>query len=93
MEPIRPPVPSVAPPSASTPTAEDGSRIDLLIVFSPAARVRHGGLRSLWALIDLLGIETNQPYADSAVVPRVHLAHAAELRYVERGRDRLTVLT
>ena len=61
-------------------------------MFTPEARLRHGGLRAIWVLIDLLLIETNQAYADSAVIQRVHLAHAAELSYVERGRVQDTIL-
>ena len=93
VEPIRPPAPAaVRPPTAAAPPAEDGSRIDILVVYTPKAKADHGGVRALWALIDLLVTETNQAYADSAVIQRVHLAHAAEVRYVERGRDDLTIL-
>ena len=82
VEPIRPPVRSLQPSAAARP-AEDGSRIDVLVVFTRKARDAAGGLRAMWAEIDLLVAETNQAYADSAVVQRVHLAHAAEVRYVE----------
>ena len=93
VEPIRPPARSaVRPSAAAAPPAEDGSRIDILVVYTPAARVKYGGVRALWALFDLAITETNQAYADSAVIQRVHLAHAAEVSYVEGASSPATIL-
>ena len=91
-EPIRPPAPAAVRTPLAAPPVEDGSRIDILVVYTPKAKADHGGVRALWAQIDLLVAQTNQTYADSAVIQRVHLAHAAEASYVERGRDDITIL-
>ena len=83
VEPIRAPASAAVGLPAATAPVEDGSRIDILFVYTPAARVKYGGVRALWALFDLAITEANQAYADSAVIQRVHLAHAAEVSYVE----------
>ena len=93
-QPIRPPDPSASrPPAAEAPPpAEDGSRIDILVVYTPKAKADHGGAQPVRALIDLLFAETNQAYAASGVRQRVNLAHVAQVNYVERGVDRSTIL-
>jgi|GEM_PF-3208389 len=93
-QPIRPPDPSASrsPAAAAPPPAEDGSRIDILIVYTPKAKADHGGAEPIRALIDLLFAETNQAYAASGVRQRVNLAHVAQVNYVERGVDSVTIL-
>ncbi|MCY4661887.1 MAG: hypothetical protein OXF93_19090 [Acidobacteria bacterium] len=76
--PIRPPSPPAVRPSETAAPVEDGSRIDIFVAFTPKARADEGGLRAIWALIDLFITETNLAYADSAVIQRVHLGSAQE---------------
>ena len=92
VEPIRPPATSAGPLRAATAPVEDGSRVDVLFVYTPAAKVKYGGVNALWALFDLAIAEANQAYADSGVIQRVHLAHAAEVSYVEGDRYPSTIL-
>ena len=76
---------SLARDSAGGP--EDGSRIDVLVAYTPAARRESGGKLQIAAEIDLAVAETNRAYADSDVVQRVNLASAQELA-CRPGSDR-----
>lgn len=62
---------------------EDGSQIDVLVVYTPAARAAKGGTSSIEALIDLGISETNQAYANSGAVQRVRLVRKEEIAYIE----------
>ena len=64
---------------------EDGSRVDLLMVYTPAARERVGGTQEIRALIDLLLANTHQAYADSGIRTRLNLAAVTEVDYDEAG--------
>ena len=80
--------PEAAHPVADVSPAEDGSRIDLLVVYTPAARDAEGGHEEIEALIDLYVAETNQAYADSGVIQRLNLVLASMVDYEEaRGGD------
>lgn len=68
---------SLARDSADGP--EDGSRIDVVVAYTPAARRESGGKLQIAAEIDLAVAETNRAYADSDVVQRLNLASAQEL--------------
>ena len=63
--------------------AEDPSRIDIMVVYTPAARDAEGGTAEIRTLIDLFIAETNRAYMDSGIHHRLHLAHAAEVDYIE----------
>ncbi len=65
--------------------ADDGSLIDVLVAYTPAARAGAGGTAAMQALINLGIAETNQAYANSGVIQRVRLAGTAELAYTESG--------
>ena len=64
--------------------AEDGSRIDVLALYTPAARNARGGHGEIKAQIDLFVAETNQALADSGAVPRLHLVHSQQVDYNQR---------
>lgn len=66
--------------------ADDGSTIDVLVVYSPAARVAAGGTAAMQALITLGFTETNQSYQNSGITQRVRLVHSAEVAYTETGK-------
>ncbi|MCB2182517.1 MAG: zinc-dependent metalloprotease [Desulfobulbaceae bacterium] len=62
---------------------ETGTVIDVMIVYTPAARIANGGTAGMESLIDLAVAETNTGYSNSAVVQRVNLVHREEVAYTE----------
>ena len=52
---------------------DDGSEIDVMVVYTPLAKRREGGRAAIEALIDLFVAETNQAYANSGVTHRIQL--------------------
>jgi hypothetical protein len=79
------PIPVEAPVKADAPTVDDGSLIDMLVVYTPAARIAAGGTAAMLNLIDLAITETNAAYASSNITPRLRLVHAEEVAYTEYG--------
>ena len=67
--------------------AEDGSRIDVLVAYTPTVVERGGGLAPTMALIHLLVEETNRAYRDSGVIQRINLVSAVEVDYRETDDD------
>ena len=65
--------------------AEDGSRIDILVAYTPTVVERGGGAAPTEALIDLLVERTNRAYRDSGVIQRLNLVSAVEVDYRETG--------
>jgi len=63
--------------------ADDGSLIDVMVLYTPAARNGAGGTTQMNTLIALGIAETNQGYANSGITQRVRLVHAAEVQYTE----------
>ena len=76
-----------APDAAGDPShaADDASAIDMLIVYTPRARVAEGGPAEMGALLDLLVAETNQAFAESDASPRIRLVHQEAVNYTEDG--------
>jgi hypothetical protein len=72
--------------------ADDGSQIDVLVVYDAAARTGAGGTTAMTALINLAITETNANYANSGVIQRVRLVHKAEITYSETGFNWKTTL-
>jgi hypothetical protein len=66
-------------------TTDDGSQIDVLVVYTPAAQAEAGGPAAMTALINLAVAESNLAYANSGVSQRLRLVHAAEVAYAENG--------
>ena len=64
---------------------DDGSEIDVMVVYTPLARRQQGGRAAIEALIDLLVAETNQAYENSGVIHRIRLVLREEVDYVEDG--------
>ena len=64
-------------------SADDGSTIDVMVVYTPAARLAAGSTALMEQRIQLGIAETNQGYADSGVIQRVRLVAARELNYTE----------
>ena len=63
--------------------ADDGSVVDILVVYTPAARQGAGGTAAIEAHIDLLVSEANRTFADSRVIQRLNLVHREEVAYTE----------
>jgi plastocyanin len=86
LEPLEPAVDAAAVDrAAAQPSGDDGSRIDVLVVYTPAARVGAGGTAAIEALIDLAIANTNTSYTNSNVIQRVQLVNKSEIAYVEAG--------
>ena len=66
---------------------DDGSVIDLMAVYTPAAKSLFGGRAGIEALIDLYVAETNQAYASSGAFQRIRLVLREEVDYVESSWD------
>ena len=88
-EPLVPPaVPAGGAPDAAAPAGADASgaetsQIDVLIVYTTAARLQAGGEAAMRAEIDLWFAAANGYFTDSGVDLQIRLAHAEELDYVE----------
>jgi hypothetical protein len=84
-----PPVmPSLVPrrePEAQAATAavEDGRRIDVLVVYTPAARIAAGDSAAIQAEVELAVAATNLTYANSGIIQRLRLVHVQEVAYTE----------
>ena len=63
--------------------ADDGSVVDILFVYTPAARQDARGTAAIEAHIDLLIAEANRTFADSGVIQRLNLVHREEVAYTE----------
>lgn len=61
------------------PGASADVEIDVLVVYTPTARIVAGGTNAMRAMIDLAVLETNEAFENSGIDARVRLAHAAEL--------------
>lgn len=64
---------------------EDGSRVDVLIAYTAAARQASGGPDGMAALINKRMALSNVVNSDSDVATQLRLVHAAEVAYVESG--------
>ena len=92
-EPLEPPLsprdvpvsPRDAPAEADDVPSDDGSEIDVMVVYTPLAKHREGGRAAIEALIDLFVAETNQAYAISGVIHRIKLVLREEVDYTEDG--------
>ena len=90
-EPLEPPLsplsPRDAPAEADDVPSDDGSEIDVMVVYTPLAKHREGGRAAIEALIDLFVAETNQAYAISGVIHRINLMLREEVDYIEDGNS------
>ena len=82
VQPVAPPEPLGADPPQG---ADDGTRIDVLVVYTRAARRAEGSRRRIAATIDLMVAETNQAYQSSRATQRIRLVGTAEVNYTERS--------
>ncbi len=84
-----PPIPVDVPldsaPRHPSGPADDGSIIDVMVVYTQAARDGAGGTTGMLNLIDLAVSESNQTYANSGIAQRLRLVNSAEVAYEESG--------
>ena len=59
--------------------------VDLLVLYTPAARVAAGGKTGIENLIQLGVTETNLAYQNSSIIPRIRLMQMKEVSYTESG--------
>ena len=84
-----------AAPAPGTAT-DDGSIIDVMVVYTPAARLAAGGPSAIASVINLSVTNANNAYANSGVTQRLRLVYSAEVNYsesasgMESDLDRLT---
>jgi hypothetical protein len=82
-------LPPAADPAASDASrgasvaADDGSSIDVMVLYTPSAKAAAGGQAGMDSLIATAMSETNQGYANSGVIQRFRLVHSQEVAYVE----------
>ena len=76
---------AAAPAASPAASPDDGSLIDVLVVYTPAARAAAGGTSAMLSEVNLAVAETNTGYANSNVVQRLRLAAAVEVSYAESG--------
>ena len=60
-----------------------GDMLDLMVVYTPAARAAHGGAAGIEALIDLAITDANIASQNSAIASQLRLVHVAEVNYTE----------
>jgi len=64
---------------------DDGSIIDVMVVYTPEARQEAGGTSAINQLINLAEAETNQGYENSGVIQRIRIVHTEEVPYTSSG--------
>ncbi|MFH2038292.1 MAG: M12 family metallo-peptidase [Chloroflexota bacterium] len=67
------------------PTADAASSIDIMVVYTKAARIAEGSTAAMKARIALAMTETNTSYAIAGVTTRLNLVHTKEYLYAETG--------
>ena len=73
--------PALAQVAQNEHAADDGSEIDVLVVYTPSGRRSAGGHQGIRTLMEMLVQETNQAYGDSDVRQRIRLVAATEVDY------------
>lgn len=79
---------SLAAPSADVPPSaqpDDGSIIDVMVLYTPAAAAEAGGTSAMLALVNASIATTNASYANSAVIQRLRLVYTSSVAYTESG--------
>ena len=64
---------------------DDGSIIDVMVVWTPAARASAGGVKAMEALVEAAVESTNLAYTNSGIAPEIRLVYKGEVDYRESG--------
>ena len=87
-EPLRDPKPaSIGSSQSVAGPPDDGSEIDVMVVYTPSSKHFEGGRAAVEALIDLFVAETNQAYANSGANQKIRLVLREALEYIEDGNS------
>ena len=62
-----------------------GVQIDVMVIWTPAARAAAGGTSAIQSLVNLAVANANTAYANSAVTQRLRLVYSGEMSYTEVG--------
>jgi hypothetical protein len=87
------PQPPAAPGQAhadqivGTPVGDTASQIDVMVVWTPAARAAVGGTTAMQNLVNLAVANANTAYANSQITTRLRLVHSQEVSFTETGYD------
>ena len=73
--------------TANAPAADDGSVIDVLVVYTAQARQMAGDTVAMEAEINMAVVETNESYDNSFIDQRLRLVHMDEISYDESDLD------
>lgn len=79
------PAQPAAPGAAADVQGDNGSVIDVMVLYTPAAATAAGGTTGINTLIANAISTSNTAYGNSGVVQRLRLAHAAQVAYTESG--------
>lgn len=82
---IAPDVPGGAAADGTAVAGDAAGQIDVMVVWTPAARAAAGGTAAIQSVVDLAVANTNTSYANSNVTQRVRLVFAGEISYTETG--------
>jgi len=70
---------------AADTTPRATTTIDVMVIYTKAARIAAGGTAAMKAQIALAMQETNTSYEKSGIAPRLRLVHVQEFNYAEPG--------
>lgn len=85
---LEPVVETTQPMTVSSEAVDNGSMIDLLVVYTPLTRQGLGSTAAVQSLIDTAIAETNTAYQRSGVSQRVRVVHTAEtVNWSENGQS------
>lgn len=84
-----PPQPMAPQPVAAGACADDGSLIDMLVVYTAHARSYVGGAAAIQTLINLAEAETNSAYLFSQITTRIRVVGTHEVNYQESGSSQI----
>ena len=80
-----PPAGGTAPPADTTAAAAGDTLVDLLVVYTTAAKTQEGSQAAIESLIQLGVDSANQAYSNSRIAMQLQLVHMAEVAYTESG--------
>ncbi len=80
-----PPADTSSQQTDPTATAATDTIVDLLVVYTAAAKTQEGGQAAIEALIALGVDSANQAYSNSQIAMQLRLVHTAEVAYTESG--------
>jgi peptidyl-Asp metalloendopeptidase len=80
-----PPTDGTSQQTDTTAEAAGDTIIDLLVVYTSAAKTHEGGPGAIEALITLAVDSANQAYSNSQIAMQLRLVHTAEVAYSESG--------